>query len=217
MVGFIGSGKNAVSNVFFRHGFKRESFAGPLKDACASMFSWPRNMLDGTTPESREWRETPDAFWSKQLGGKPFTPRMALQWLGTDVMRGMLNKDVWLLSLLKRVKETPSVCSGVVVTDVRFANEIRAIKSLGGIIIRVQRGPEPEWVDTATAAARGSVSAAAFMRDVAAVHASEWDWLRAAPDWDYVIQNDGSLDQLQQKTKLVLQAIWAKNKCYAES
>ena len=209
IVGFIGAGKNAASNVFARHGFVLESFARPLKDACASLFSWPRDMLDGTTPASRKWRETPDAFWSKQLG-KPFTPRIALQWLGTDVMRNQLHKDVWLLSLLKRVAQEghgSSGGSGVVITDVRFANEIRTLKSLGGVIIRVQRGPEPQWLNTAVAAARGSRSAGAYMRDVAAVHPSEWEWLYAYSDFDYVIRNDGSLAQLHQATTLVIRDI----------
>ena len=202
IVGFLGSGKNAVSNAFVRHGFTHESFARPLKDACASMFSWPRDMLDGVTPASRKWREAPDAFWSTQLG-KPFTPRMALQWLGTDVMRRQLHKDVWLLSLLKRVAPHTQV----VITDVRFTNEIQAIKALGGVIIRVQRGSEPEWFDTAVAAAHGSTAAADFMRDVAAVHTSEWEWLSAAPDFDYVIHNNGSMALLHRRTALVIKDI----------
>ncbi len=42
------------------------------------MFNWDREMLEGNTKESREWREKPDAFWSKQMD-KEITPRWVLQ------------------------------------------------------------------------------------------------------------------------------------------
>ena len=200
IVGFIGSGKNSVSATFVRKGFTHDSFARPLKDACASIFAWPRDLLDGTTPASRVWREQPDAFWTNHLG-RQLTPRAALQWLGTDVVRDTLHTDFWLLSLLKRTQGQRRV----VITDVRFANEIRAIKRRGGVIIRVRRGPEPAWFDAAAAAAQGSVGAAAYMRDVLKVHASEWDWVGS--ELDYIIENDGTLEQLEAATGAIISDI----------
>ena len=204
IVGFIGSGKNSVSSTFVRNGFKPESFARPLKDACASIFSWPRDLLDGVTPSSRKWRETPDAFWSTHLG-REITPRGAMQWLGTDVVRETLHEDVWLLSLLKRTEDELSV----VITDVRFSNEIRAIKERGGVIVRVKRGTDPAWFKKAAAASRGSTAAARFMRDVAKVHLSEWDWVGS--EADYTIENDGTLEDLREAVELVVNEIKSKS------
>jgi hypothetical protein len=42
-----------------------------------------------------------------------------------------------------------TVKDDVVISDCRFPNEIRAIKQAGGIVVRVVRGPEPEWYDAA--------------------------------------------------------------------
>ena len=61
LVGFIGSGKNTVAETLMVNGYQKDSFAAPLKDAVAQIFSWDRNMLEGSTTESRQWREQPDA------------------------------------------------------------------------------------------------------------------------------------------------------------
>jgi len=82
-VGFIGSGKGTVADILtHKYGFNKESFANAVKDACAAIFLWDRKMLEGDTKESREWRETPDPWWSEKLG-REFSPRLALQLMGT--------------------------------------------------------------------------------------------------------------------------------------
>jgi hypothetical protein len=59
----IGSGKDTVSDrLAQKHGFRKDSFAKSLKDAVSSMFNWDRDMLEGKTKESREWREKPRCF-----------------------------------------------------------------------------------------------------------------------------------------------------------
>ena len=73
--GLIGSGKGTVADhLIDKHNFKKISFADKLKDAVAEMFEWPRPMLEGITPQSREWRERPDQFWTQELG-RQITPR----------------------------------------------------------------------------------------------------------------------------------------------
>ncbi len=68
IVGLISSGKDTVAERLVQeHNFKKDSFAKSLKDAVSSMFNWDREMLEGKTAESREWRERPDAFWSKKF------------------------------------------------------------------------------------------------------------------------------------------------------
>ena len=43
------------------------------------MFGWDREMLEGDTEESRDWREKVDPYWSTETGN-PITPRLILQW-----------------------------------------------------------------------------------------------------------------------------------------
>jgi len=69
---------------------------------------------------------------------------------------------------------------------------------MGGQVIWIQRGELPEWYDTAVKANSGNVVAKRIMetryRDV---HSSEWDW--AGFDVDHIIQNDGTLADLQKQ------------------
>lgn len=65
-----------------------------------------------------------------------------MQSLGTDGIRRELGSDVFVRAALSSVGEGPTV-----VTDLRFENEARAIRILGGKIVRVRR-PGVEVVGT---------------------------------------------------------------------
>lgn len=198
LVGFIGSGKGTVGDILETQGFSKDSFAKPLKDACSIMFGWPREMLEGDTEVSRKWREEPDSFWSEKFG-YTFTPRLALQLMGTEAGRNVFHQDVWVISLLNRAKG-----KDVVVTDVRFKNEINYIQQNGGVIVRVRRGGEPEWYKLAEDAAAGFSSAIMGMKDKG-IHQSEWDWIGS--EFNYTIDNDGTVNELGNKVKELLQFI----------
>ena len=194
LVGFIGSGKDTVASRFISYGCIKDSFAAPLKDACAAIFGWPRALLEGDTVESREFRETPDMFWARKLGIDNFTPRLALQLVGTDVLRNHFHQDIWLSSLEYRFRIKNSD-QNVVISDARFRNELELIKSLNGIVVWVQRGELPLWFDDAVKANEGNAIARKIMqtrwRDV---HESEWN-LAVFPI-DYIINNNGSMEDL---------------------
>lgn len=194
LVGFIGSGKDTVASRFISYGCIKDSFAAPLKDACAAIFGWPRTLLEGDTIESREFRETPDMFWTRKLGIDNFTPRLALQLLGTDVLRNQFHQDIWLSSLEYRFR-IKNNDQNVVISDARFRNELELIKSLNGIVVWVQRGELPLWFDDAVKANEGNAIARKIMqtrwRDV---HESEWNW--AGFPVDYIINNNGSMEDL---------------------
>ena len=146
LVGFIGSGKDTVAEHFIKAGFERDSFAAPLKDAVAHIFNWPREMLEGDTEKSRAFREMRDTWWSSKLEDKGFTPRWALQYIGTEVLRDGFNPNIWLHSLENRYMAKGR--KQTIVSDCRFKNEVGLIKTLGGYVIRVKRGPEPHWYET---------------------------------------------------------------------
>ena len=197
LVGLIGSGKGTVAKMFVNQGCVEDSFAAPLKDLTSSIFGWSRALLEGDTEESREFRETPDLFWSRKVGIPNFTPRLALQLLGTDVLRNQFYEGIWRDSLEYRLRcNKPSSC--VVVSDARFTNELILIKQMGGRIIWVQRGTLPEWWDTAVKANEGSVVAKKVMSTkYKDIHESEWNW--AGYPVDYTIHNDGTITDLAAK------------------
>ena len=203
LVGLIGSGKDTIADYLVNiHEFRRESFANTLKDAVAHVFGWDRELLEGRTKQSRAWREQPDEWWSNRLS-REITPRWVLQYWGTEVARRGFHDDIWIASLENKLR---TKTDDVVISDCRFPNEIAAIKSAGGRVIRVVRGPEPEWYPFALAVNQGQKnitwSRAKMQLEKFAIHASETAWI--GTEFDAVIENNASLDALyQQITGLV--------------
>ena len=197
LVGFIGSGKGTVGDILEQKGFIKDSFAKPLKDACAVMFGWSRELLEGDTEMSRKWREEPDSYWSEKFG-RDFTPREALQKMGTEAGRDVFHKDIWVISLLNRAKG-----KDVVVTDVRFQNEIEYIQGNGGIVIRVKRGEDPAWFPLLDKI-KLETERTKFMQHEH-IHKSEWDWVGC--EFNYTIANNGTIQDLGKDVERVLQFI----------
>lgn len=192
VLGFAGSGKDTVGNMLIEAGYEKASFASTLKDAISIMFSWDRELLEGSTEQSREWRENPDAYWSKHLGYN-VTPRLILQRFGTEACRDVLGENIWVYSLLRSLDPNKKY----VITDVRFPNEISMIKSVGGKLIRVRRGPEPAWYDVAVAQNKGDSDKALMSLMYPHVHPSEFSWV--GTNVDVTIENDSSLEDLHRK------------------
>jgi hypothetical protein len=198
--GFIGSGKDTIADYLVNfHEFRRESFADSLKDSVAAVFGWDRTMLEGRTKESREWREQIDPWWAERLAMPTLTPRWVLQYWGTEVCRKTFHDDIWIASLENKLRKSKD---NIVVSDVRFPNEIKAIKNLGGMIVWVQRGALPEWYDHALQANAGSLVAINEMK-IRKVHASEWAWIGS--DFDAILDNNGTIDMLFNETKKLLE------------
>ena len=193
LVGFIGSGKGTAGDILKDMGFTPVSFAKGVKDVTAEMFGWPRHLLEGDTQHSREWREQPDKFWSKEFG-KDFTPRYALQLMGTEVGRDVFHKDFWVIKLKNYMDSNPQ--QNYVITDVRFQNEIEFINKYGGILIEIRRGITPHWFDIASKANNGDLKAEKFMHENGP-HESEWRWI--GDNINFTINNDGSLEELKEK------------------
>lgn len=196
LVGLIGSGKGTVAQIFKDQGCVEDSFAAPLKDLTSCIFGWDRELMEGDTIESRDFRETPDLYWARKLGIPHFTPRLALQLIGTDVLRKHFDSNIWLHSLEYRLKASGDQRC-VVVSDARFRNELDLIRNLGGKVIWVQRGELPEWWDTACAAHDNAVAEKIMHTKYKDVHESEWNW--AGCKVDYIIKNNGSKQELAEQ------------------
>ena len=192
--GLIGSGKNTAADYLKRsHGFTQLAFADALKDTVGNIFRWPRHLLEGDTDESRIFRETIDEWWSRRLGIKNFTPRYALQHIGTDVFRQHFNDSIWILSVESKIADLQEHGYSVVVTDVRFPNEMSALRSLGARFLLISPVQKPAWYDVA----RGFTSdnRAQGMRDLyPSVHASEYAWV--SQEFDAEIVNSGTINDL---------------------
>lgn len=202
LVGFIGSGKDTVADILLGKDGVKDSFAAPLKDVCASIFGWPRHLMEGNSVESRDFRDTPDMFWSRKLGIANFTPRLALTMIGTDTLREFFHKDIWINSLEYRMRCAEHDPRTIVISDARFQNELDLIRRLNGKIIWVRRGELPEWYDIAVDANSGNaVSKRIMTTRYSNVHKSEWDWVGF--DVDEVIYNDATISELEEKVLAV--------------
>lgn len=188
LVGFKNSGKDTVARIISeQYEYKIESFAKPVKDITSILFNWDRKLLEGDTEESRNWREKSDWYWSK-LMNRSFSPREALQMIGTECMRNVVHNDIWVFALMHRCH-----LKNVIVTDVRFKNEIDAIRNNGGRIIQIQRGELPEWFSDLKKIKKDN-DRKEYMEKFG-IHQSEWDWVGS--NIDHIITNDSDLDDLK--------------------
>jgi len=203
LVGWIGSGKNTVADILStQHDYRKDSFAAPLKDATANIFNWPRKTLEGDTDHSRHFRECVDPYWANKLQIKNFTPRLALQIVGTELFREHFHPKIWLDSLEHRY-----IAGGqkpTIITDCRFRNELAFIKQMGGFTIRVKRGDDPHWTELAKQAQQGNDFAIQQLSDIG-IHASEWDHTGVLVD--FIIENNGTLEQLTDKVSSVAKVL----------
>ena len=202
VAGLIGSGKDTIADYLCTfHGFKRLSFASSLKDAVSSVFGWDREMLEGSTKSSREWREQVDPWWAERLNMPNLTPRHILQQWGTDVLRNHFHDDIWIASVENKLRTAQD---DIVITDCRFKNELTAIKRVGGITMRVNRGPNPSWYDIAVQYNNGAEFQKLLLAELndSGVHASEYS--SVGLEYDHQIDNNSDLLQLYDKLNKVI-------------
>jgi hypothetical protein len=125
LCGLAGSGKSTVAEHLTRvHGFSRIRFAGALKRMLAAA-GVTHDMLDGSA------KEEPCALLCNR------TPRHAMQTLGTEWGRQCIGQDFWIGLWRAEVERWPSM--HIVADDVRFPNELAAVRALGGRIWLVKR------------------------------------------------------------------------------
>ena len=155
-------------------------------------------MLEGDTEPSRAFREKVDDFWSARLGCH-VTPRMILQKVGTEAMRNVIDGNIWVHSLESKITGKDNV----VITDVRFLNEIDCIRRLGGKLILIQRGPNPVWYDTAYN--HNMLGIYEMYQKYPDVHVSEWAWVGYKPD--AIINNSGNKQTLGTLVEKCLQVM----------
>jgi hypothetical protein len=191
--GFSGSGKDTVADVICQNpAYTKLALADGIKRICHEVFAFSYGQLWG--PSST--RNAPDLRYPR--AGGHLTPRYALQTLGSEWGRGCY-EHIWVelalrisnqlltdpktkYSPVEGVRSTGQLVTplvGVLITDVRFRNEMEMLRASGAKLVRVRRlGLETPPYD----------------------HPSETEQTTVADDFfDYVIHNDGSLDDLSLK------------------
>lgn len=209
ILGLTNSGKSTVSDILqTNYNFSHISFADSLKEMLSSIFGWPIDLMKGKTSESRKWREEIDIWWANRLDIKEFSPRWAMQHIGTDILRNHFNQDIWVASVEKKLLNCNS---DIVIDDCRFANEIEMIRQLNGVLIEVRRGDYPIWHDTAIEILNlikhdGPVNyKMLFEKSYPNIHISEWGW--ANQPVNYHINNDSNLEELYNQIKVIMNTI----------
>ena len=135
ITGQKGNGKDTIANYLCsKYGYSAMACADILKKICSLIFDLNDEQLNGNL------KEVSDERW---FG---LTPRKILQFVGTDLFRNNMEKldenfgkDIWILTLEKRIMNALNNDKIIVISDIRFQNELDLIKKFNGTIIRVKR------------------------------------------------------------------------------
>lgn len=167
------------------------ALAEPLKQFCIDYLGLTREGCYGTDDQKNAVCGTWGIFNSsirKQFDrgvDDPISNREVLQVVGTEVFRNCFRETFWIdlmkLNLSKAAREGAEVAF---VTDVRFRNEMNAVRELGGRLVRINRNlDQTDQIP----------------------HASELE-MASIPDeeFDYVVDNDGSFAEYCDKIEAIL-------------
>lgn len=207
-----------------REGFSESSweikkFAHKVKQVAAVILGFDVKSFENQDFKKLTLSELTGQDWSilvpRVEGGTPkvireITVRELLQKIGTEFGREMIHPNIWVLALFSEYKPYNAKGdsnweeeSNWLIPDTRFPNEVKAIKERNGIVIRVNRALLPP-----TKLSDGSVIQST--RDPYNEHPSETA-LDNYNDFDYVIDNNGSLEDLFVKVKNIYEQIIQKN------
>jgi hypothetical protein len=127
LTGRAGAGKDTAASLFEDEAVML-SFAKPLKEAVQILFNFTYDQLYDPIK-----KEEIDVRWGK-------SPRQILQYIGTNVLRENINKDIFIINMEERIKEAMKLSKKYIfITDVRFDNEACLIKALGGHVLEIVR------------------------------------------------------------------------------
>lgn len=113
-------------------------FADPLKEICSNLFNIDTKIVYGNDKQKNtkinlNWEDMPENTENKK--GR-MTAREFMQHFGTNILRKMKD-DIWVQATISRIFSENSEIA--IIPDVRFPNEIEAIKDNGGVVIRLAR------------------------------------------------------------------------------
>jgi hypothetical protein len=203
-------GRGMDSFQFHASDFEIKKFADILKDIVCMLINCTREQLEDREFKEKElgeeWQISQEYMesgigvfeqinWVNRLKN-PLTPRLLMQLLGTDAGRKILHPNIWVNALFSKFTPlNPELAQSMgnvldytkctfpswVITDVRFPNEVESIQSRGGIVIRINRGKQ--------------ITKPQHLSETA---------LDDYGNFDYVIDNNGTIETLINKIRTVL-------------
>jgi hypothetical protein len=163
--GLAGAGKSTATKYLVeQHGYTLVKFAGPLKDMLRAI-GLGEGDIEGADKE----------LSNSLLCDK--SPRHAMQTLGERWGRECIGEDFWINLWRDSVDRIVSAAGRVVCDDLRYPNEAKAIRRLGGDIYKIE--------------GRGGIAGG---------HVSE----KGCGDEDLTVANTGSVDELYGKIEEAL-------------
>ena len=120
-----------------------------------------------------------------------------LQWLGKTMRQR--NPDVWINKLTTMIQLTKDPVPNLVVTDVRYPNEVQALKKLGFTIVKVQ-------VPVEVSIERCKATEVNFTEELL-LHESEQLAQSNEQYYDYVIENTGTIEELYNKIDKLVEVL----------
>jgi hypothetical protein len=129
--GVARSGKDTIANYLIeKHGFTRVSFADPIRDALIRLN--PNIDVDGY---SMKLSHAVHILGWERLKEVSSDIRGLMQRMGTEVGREMFGENIWADTAFKSIKPD----ARIVIADLRYPNEAKAISSAGGEMWRIER------------------------------------------------------------------------------
>lgn len=134
LMGPEGVGKSTVAEyLVLHHGYMELSFASALRESAIALWNGiaamnselPTLSIQDTFDRSKKEAPIGDLV----LAGRPFSPRVLLQWFGTDIMRNHVADDIWAHATIHRLRK--ALAEGqrrFVFSDYRFSNEYTCVK-----------------------------------------------------------------------------------------
>jgi hypothetical protein len=138
ITGTMHSGKTTLANILVRHGYNRQTFAGPVKDMAAAVLNtlWVEKakLLGSANP----WSDLTTADLEQNKGKY----RPLYQFIGA-YGREVFGEDVWVRSYQNRYQDRTQ--ESVVCDDMRYLNEAAALDGRGYLLVRMYR-PEKDRI-----------------------------------------------------------------------
>lgn len=198
MGGLKGHGKDAFADYLAQdHGYFKTFMSEPLTQALSLIGPrgpWVR--LDFDVPGGARAGEFIRYAALVELVGytdakKHRDAREYLQGLGTEVGRNMIGESTWTDIALEKIRTARAAGHPVVITGIRYPNELELIRGLGGLNVWIDRPQQAPQAHPLTDA----IDEALGIKDSTETHSSETTL--SAEDFDAVIENYGSLDDLR--------------------
>ena len=163
LCGYSGAGKDAAAAALVACGWVRQSFADSIRNAALAI---DPIVLDEELMDYRRLSAVVRRIGWR--GAKKFCDtRMYLQNIGVEAGRNIHGEGCWMKIVLSAIAAMPYETQ-VVITDVRFENEVAMVRDLGGKVIWIERpgvGPVNEHVSDAGLSALKEQADAQILND----------------------------------------------------